>query len=551
MSQVINILTGETKKIRCHYLSKRTDKPVSRVLTLERLNHPALTAAGVTAWAERFNDGVNSFDWLRVSIQLTDKICYTPNCANVGLPDVENYGNLDYYMGQEGTMRVSMNNVDKFFQSIADKPAKMMTGEDWPNMAVIAAYRAAGRDGEADSLTAARDIYNARREAKNEAWSKKYAAQQYYYNSPKPENFDELTELERAQFMMQAAQECAKEHPELEWADILEKAAKRLEKARQEAEALQPASEIKAIDVLQVGTMVRMPGVIGGLRVEEIDRKGDRVTCIDGSKEKHTYNSLEYFTATAEEISIPEWLRICQYFYIGPKGVKNNRVLCTDIIPCSDQEKPVVIVYSDHEGKERKIFLSPGLDSVNRTDVERLTAKYREQIVNDMQLGCGCMVSDGYEGRKDSQWVKVRKAYTNDSLNPRDWTYCVCWYDVEPTDRDGYRETLKECENGVTLEQAARAMAIFEQENKPFFIAGTKYRCIRDVKMNKSGNVAFKAGKVYEQTCEPSHWCGWLTNEKGDRHAWPQPVYVADTVKTWGSKPDDIDPRLYFEPVEE
>lgn len=229
---------------------------------------------------------------------------------------------------------------------------------------------------------------------------------------------------------------------------------------------LQPAPEIKTIDVLQVGTMVRMPGVIGGLRVEEIDRKGDRVTCIDGSKEKHTYNSLEYFTATAEEIRIPEWLRICQYFYIGPKGVKTNRVLCTDIIPCSDQEKPVVIVYSDHEGKERKIFLSPGLDSVNRTDVERLTAKYSEQIVNDMQLGCGCMVGNGTESKKDSQWVKVRKAYTNDSLSPRDWTYCVCWYDVEPIDGDGYRETLRECENGVTLEQAARAMAIFEQEHR-------------------------------------------------------------------------------------
>ena len=234
MSQVINILTGETKKIRCHYISSRTDKPVSRVLTLERLNHPALTAAGVTAWAERFNDGVNSFDWLRVSIQLTDKICYTPNCANVGLPDVENYGNLDYYMGQEGAMRVSMNNVDKFFQSIADKPAKMMTGEDWPNMAVIAAYKAAGRDEEADTLTTARDIYNTRREAKNEAWRKKYAAQQYYYNSPKPKNFDELTELERAQFMMQTAQECAKDHPELDWADILENAEKRLEKANAE-----------------------------------------------------------------------------------------------------------------------------------------------------------------------------------------------------------------------------------------------------------------------------------------------------------------------------
>jgi hypothetical protein len=228
---------------------------------------------------------------------------------------------------------------------------------------------------------------------------------------------------------------------------------------------LEPAPEIKAIDVLQVGTMVRMPGVIGGLRVEEIDRKGDRVICVDGCKERHTYKGLDYFTATAEEICIPEWLRICQYFYIGPKGVERNRVLCTDIIPCSDQEKPVVIVYSDHEGKERKIFLSPGLDSVNRTDRERLTAKYREQIVNNMQLGCGCMVGDGYEGRKDSKWVKVRKAYTNDSLSPRDWTYCVSWYDVEPTDGDGYRETLRECENGVTLEQAARALAQFEQEN--------------------------------------------------------------------------------------
>lgn len=243
MSQVINILTGETKKIRCHYISSRTDKPVSRVLTLERLNHPALTAAGVTAWAERFNDGVNSFDWLRVSIQLTDKTCYTPNCANVELPDVENYGNLDYYMGQEGAMRVSMNNVDKFFKSIADKPAKMMTGEDWPNMAVIAAYRAAGRDEEADTLTTARDIYNARREAKNEAWSKKYAAQQYYYNSPKPKNFDELTELERAQFMMQTAQECAKDHPELDWADILERAEKRLEKAKEWQEFLDREAE--------------------------------------------------------------------------------------------------------------------------------------------------------------------------------------------------------------------------------------------------------------------------------------------------------------------
>lgn len=234
MDQVINILTGETKKIRCHYLSKRTDKPVSRVLTLERLNHPALTEAGVTAWAERFNDGVNRFDWIRVSIQLTDNLCYTPNCANHDLPSIEHYNDYD---------EVNRRNVDNFFQNIATKPAKMMTGEDWPNMAVIAAYRAAGRDKEAETLTAARDTYNARREADKESWSKKYAAQQYYYNSPKPKNFDELTELERAQFMMQTAQECAKDHPELDWADILERAEKRLEKAQEWQEFLDREAE--------------------------------------------------------------------------------------------------------------------------------------------------------------------------------------------------------------------------------------------------------------------------------------------------------------------
>ena len=227
MNQVINILTGETKKIRCHYLSKRTDKPVSRVLTLERLNHPALTEAGVTAWAERFNDGVNRFDWIRVSIQLTDNLCYTPNCANHDLPSIEHYNDYN---------EVNRRNVDNFFQNIATKPAKMMTGEDWPNMAVIAAYRAAGRDKEAETLTAARDTYNARREADKESWSKKYAAQQIYYNSPKPKNFADLTELEKAQYLMETAQECAKEHPELDWSDVLERAAKRLEKARQEAE---------------------------------------------------------------------------------------------------------------------------------------------------------------------------------------------------------------------------------------------------------------------------------------------------------------------------
>jgi len=90
-----------------------------------------------------------------------------------------------------------------------------------------------------------------------------------------------------------------------------------------------------------------------------------------------------------------------------------------------------------------------------------------------------------------------------------------------------------------------------ESKNQEFFTKGKKYRCIKSVVMNKSGRTAFKAGSIYEQASEPTAWCGWLTNDGGESHGWPQPVYIADEVKTWGSKPEDIDPRLYFEPVSE
>ena len=111
-------------------------------------------------------------------------------------------------------------------------------------------------------------------------------------------------------------------------------------------------------------------------------------------------------------------------------------------------------------------FLAEAITLESASEITDLTAKYQEQIVNNMQLGCGCIVTDGDENRKDSKWVKVRKAYTNDSRDPKDWTYCVSWYDVEPIDGDGYRETLRECENGVRLEQAARALAQFEIDCK-------------------------------------------------------------------------------------
>lgn len=99
------------------------------------------------------------------------------------------------------------------------------------------------------------------------------------------------------------------------------------------------------------------------------------------------------------------------------------------------------------------------------SELESLTAKYAKQIEESALIGCGCMVGDGDETRKDGKCVKVRKAYTNDSHDPKDWTYCVSWYETTPIkgDADGQHQTLRECENGILLEQAAKHMAYFEQ----------------------------------------------------------------------------------------
>lgn len=114
-------------------------------------------------------------------------------------------------------------------------------------------------------------------------------------------------------------------------------------------------------------------------------------------------------------------------------------------------------------------------------------------------------------------------------------TYIVKYDETQRRHSDGFEYLTEE---------------VFENEIEPasFFTAGVKYRCTRDV-VSMKGRTTFKAGNVYEQTNEPTYFVGWLRNEQGERHTWPQPVYIADEVKTWGYKPEDIDPRNYFEPV--
>ena len=84
-----------------------------------------------------------------------------------------------------------------------------------------------------------------------------------------------------------------------------------------------------------------------------------------------------------------------------------------------------------------------------------------------------------------------------------------------------------------------------ESNNQEFFTKGKKYCCIKSVKGD------FTKGKVYEQSLDPTQCYGYFRNDKGILHVWPQPVYIANMVKAWDMKPEDIDPRLYFEPVED
>lgn len=246
-----------------------------------------------------------------------------------------------------------------------------------------------------------------------------------------------------------------------------------------EEPTLEPASEItdgEAVGVLHYGTMVRMPGVVGGLKVAEIDREGDRVICkSDG--ERHEYKSIAYFEQTAQEIIIPRWLRIMKYFYIGPKDKEENRVLCTAIEPNNDPEHPVVIHYNvDGEDEDSKIVLTSGLDYYNREN---------------------------------------------------------------PTDPDGSgKPTFFDKQSGK-----AERESVGEIKDEPFFSPGTRYRCIKAVKG------CFTVGNIYDQSSEATRWHGYLRNDKGEMHCWPQIDEIAHSSELFNMKPEDADPRLFFEPV--
>ena len=86
---------------------------------------------------------------------------------------------------------------------------------------------------------------------------------------------------------------------------------------------------------------------------------------------------------------------------------------------------------------------------------------------------------------------------------------------------------------------------IESKSNQEFFTKGTKYRCIKGIKDS------FTKGRIYEQSSNPTQWFGYFSNDQGLHHVWPQPDNIAHECELWGYKPEDIDPRNYFEPVAE
>ena len=102
-----------------------------------------------------------------------------------------------------------------------------------------------------------------------------------------------------------------------------------------------------------------------------------------------------------------------------------------DIVSIQLPEPPAEIVIDEEPTLESASEISDNLKSRKRTIVSR--AKEGKQAWR---------MYNGYE-------VRVRKAYTNGSKEPENWTYCVSWY---------AGGQVVECENGVRLEQAAKAL---------------------------------------------------------------------------------------------
>lgn len=106
----------------------------------------------------------------------------------------------------------------------------------------------------------------------------------------------------------------------------------------------------------------------------------------------------------------------------------------------------------DYNGEE---FLEEAIKPLQQPSeiTEMSNAEFAEQyckpdIIKAAKMGVSqCLSHNGKE-------IRIRMAYKNGHDDPTGWTYCVTWYQGKE---------LRECDNGVTLNEAALDMALFKR----------------------------------------------------------------------------------------
>ena len=108
-------------------------------------------------------------------------------------------------------------------------------------------------------------------------------------------------------------------------------------------------------------------------------------------------------------------------------------------------------VISDPDGREFRDFKTWNGMTVKAEERQKWTRFFAEGIINKVNFG-----GNGSTYKHNAGKIRVSIAYRNGSKKAEDMSYCVSWY--EETNKG---TKLRESENGVSIWQAARAMADF------------------------------------------------------------------------------------------
>lgn len=166
------VATGYKRKFRCFYIGRDGNTPVSRVLEVERLQHPAFTENGVTAWM--YLEDCDGRKYAKLFAQLTDDICFWMNTTGL------DSGDTAYITGEMPAPTETQRPMYEFMEKriltdtlprIAQRMnrTRLLAGELYPNRGIIAAFAAAGMNTEAKQLAAQREAIIAQREAEDQA----------------------------------------------------------------------------------------------------------------------------------------------------------------------------------------------------------------------------------------------------------------------------------------------------------------------------------------------------------------------------------------------